>query len=178
MPRAPGSHSGLRTHCRLVTCAARGLLSLRSGAPPVRPLQCLCEPIDSHAWRRTAPHRAPLPPHLRVQNDARDAVERTLVFSDFVCAWGFMTRVALAAEKADHHPEWFNVYNRVRIVLTTHDAGGLSAKVSGWGGAAAAAAATTAAAAAAPCFPASGVTAQSVPCSLCVALRRTSRWGR
>ncbi|WP_095011585.1 4a-hydroxytetrahydrobiopterin dehydratase [Tsuneonella mangrovi] len=54
------------------------------------------------------------------------AIERTFVFADFNAAWGFMARVALLAEKADHHPEWFNVYNRVEINLTTHDAGGLS----------------------------------------------------
>lgn len=58
----------------------------------------------------------------------RDAIQRSLKFADFNEAWGFMTRVALAAEKADHHPEWSNVYNRVEIVLSTHDAGGLSAK--------------------------------------------------
>jgi 4a-hydroxytetrahydrobiopterin dehydratase len=58
----------------------------------------------------------------------RDAIERSLKFADFNEAWGFMTRVALAAEKADHHPEWSNVYNNVKIVLSTHDAGGLSDK--------------------------------------------------
>ena len=58
----------------------------------------------------------------------RDAIGRSLKFVDFNQAWGFMTRVALAAEKADHHPEWSNVYNRVEIVLSTHDAGGLSDK--------------------------------------------------
>ncbi len=58
----------------------------------------------------------------------RDAIRRNLKFADFNEAWGFMTRVALAAEKADHHPEWSNVYNKVEIVLSTHDAGGLSAK--------------------------------------------------
>lgn len=59
---------------------------------------------------------------------ARDgkAIERTFQFTDFSEAWGFMNRIALLAEKADHHPEWFNVYNRVEITLTTHDAGGLS----------------------------------------------------
>ncbi|WP_375397703.1 4a-hydroxytetrahydrobiopterin dehydratase [uncultured Sphingomonas sp.] len=57
---------------------------------------------------------------------ARDAITRTLTFADFVEAFGFMTRVALLAEKADHHPEWTNVWNRVDILLTTHDAGGLS----------------------------------------------------
>jgi 4a-hydroxytetrahydrobiopterin dehydratase len=56
----------------------------------------------------------------------RDAITRTFRFADFVEAFGFMTRVAMLAEKADHHPEWFNVYNRVEILLTTHDAKGLS----------------------------------------------------
>jgi 4a-hydroxytetrahydrobiopterin dehydratase len=54
------------------------------------------------------------------------AIEREFRFSDFSEAFGFMARVALLAEKADHHPEWSNVWNRVHIVLTTHDAGGLS----------------------------------------------------
>ncbi|TWB46019.1 4a-hydroxytetrahydrobiopterin dehydratase [Nitrospirillum pindoramense] len=55
-----------------------------------------------------------------------DAITRRCVFTDFTAAFGFMTQVALLAEKADHHPEWSNVYNRVDIRLTTHDAGGLS----------------------------------------------------
>ncbi len=59
-------------------------------------------------------------------SEGRDAVKKTFTFDNFNEAWGFMNRVALAAEKADHHPEWFNVYNRVEITLTTHDAGGLS----------------------------------------------------
>ena len=54
------------------------------------------------------------------------AIVRKFAFADFGEAFGFMTRVAIAAEKADHHPEWCNVYNRVEIALTTHDAGGLS----------------------------------------------------
>ena len=57
-----------------------------------------------------------------------DKLRREFQFANFVTAFGFMTRVALLAEKADHHPEWFNVYNKVRIELTTHDAGGLSAR--------------------------------------------------
>ncbi len=56
----------------------------------------------------------------------RDAIQKSYRFKDFTEAFGFMTRVALLAEKADHHPEWSNVYNRVEIVLTTHDADGLS----------------------------------------------------
>lgn len=56
------------------------------------------------------------------------AIERTFRFADFAEAFGFMARVAIHAEKADHHPEWFNVYNRVDVTLTTHDAGGLSSR--------------------------------------------------
>ena len=56
------------------------------------------------------------------------AIEREFKFADFNQAFGFMTRVALYADKADHHPEWFNVYSTVRVTLTTHDAGGLSAR--------------------------------------------------
>ena len=56
----------------------------------------------------------------------RDAIQKTFQFSDFNEAFGFMSRVALVAEKLNHHPEWFNVWNRVEITLTTHDAGGLS----------------------------------------------------
>lgn len=59
-------------------------------------------------------------------DDPRPAIQRELRFGDFNAAFGFMTRVALLADKADHHPEWFNVYDRVRIILTTHDAGGVT----------------------------------------------------
>ena len=57
-----------------------------------------------------------------------DGIERRYNFADFVGAFAFMARVALLAEKADHHPEWSNVWNKVDMRLTTHDAGGLSAK--------------------------------------------------
>ena len=56
------------------------------------------------------------------------AIRRTFRFRDFSEAFGFMTRVALAAEKADHHPDWLNVWNRVEIGLTTHRAGGVTAQ--------------------------------------------------
>lgn len=59
-------------------------------------------------------------------DDQAGGIRQTFRFKDFAEAFGFMTRVAIIAEKADHHPEWFNVYNRVEILLTTHDAGGLS----------------------------------------------------
>lgn len=58
--------------------------------------------------------------------EGKDAAQTTLTFADFNEAWGFMSRVAIYADKHDHHPEWFNVYNRVEITLTTHDADGLS----------------------------------------------------
>ena len=56
----------------------------------------------------------------------REAIERTFIFRDFNEAFGFMTRAALVAEKLDHHPEWFNVYDKVEVTLATHDAGGVS----------------------------------------------------
>ncbi|HET8726293.1 MAG TPA: 4a-hydroxytetrahydrobiopterin dehydratase [Alphaproteobacteria bacterium] len=58
--------------------------------------------------------------------EGRDAIRRSFAFKTFNQAWGFMSRVALKAEKMDHHPEWFNVYNKVDITLSTHDVGGLS----------------------------------------------------
>lgn len=64
------------------------------------------------AWRRA--------------NGDREAIARTFVFADFNAAFGFMTRVALKADKMDHHPEWSNVYNRVEVLLTTHDADGVT----------------------------------------------------
>jgi 4a-hydroxytetrahydrobiopterin dehydratase len=58
--------------------------------------------------------------------DGRDAITRAFKFKDFNEAFGFMARAALIAEKLDHHPEWFNVYNKVDVTLSTHDAGGLT----------------------------------------------------
>lgn len=65
-------------------------------------------------------------PSWRKAEGSRDAISRTFRFSDFTAAFSFMTRVALMAEKMDHHPEWTNVYNRVDVTLTTHDADGVT----------------------------------------------------
>ena len=65
-------------------------------------------------------------PDWQVLTD-RDAISRTFTFRGFNAAFGFMTRVAIRAEQLNHHPEWFNVYNRVEVTLSTHDCGGLSA---------------------------------------------------
>ena len=59
--------------------------------------------------------------------DDRDAIQKRFQFASFVDAFGWMTRMAIEAEKLNHHPEWFNVYNKVDVTLTTHDADGLSA---------------------------------------------------
>ena len=62
-----------------------------------------------------------------VKTGDRDAIEKTFKFADFKIAFGFMSACALKAEQMDHHPEWFNVYNRVEVTLTTHDADGVTA---------------------------------------------------
>ena len=67
---------------------------------------------------------AGLPGWHRVEG--REAIAREFRFKDFNAAFGFMSRVALLAEKMDHHPEWFNVYNKVDVTLATHDAGGVT----------------------------------------------------
>jgi 4a-hydroxytetrahydrobiopterin dehydratase len=69
---------------------------------------------------------APLTATGWTYNADRDAIEKTFKFGSFVDAFGWMAQVAIHAEKADHHPEWSNVYNRVEVLLTTHDAGGLT----------------------------------------------------
>jgi 4a-hydroxytetrahydrobiopterin dehydratase len=81
----------------------------------------MIEPLDEDA-RDAALARLPEWDH----DESRDAIIRSFLFADFAEAFAFMTRVALIAEKSEHHPEWSNVWNRVEILLTTHDAGGLS----------------------------------------------------
>lgn len=73
--------------------------------------------------------------------EGRDAIRRVFEFKDFSEAWSFMSRVALLAEQMDHHPEWFNVYNKVDVTLATHDAGGvteldtkMATKMNAWAG--------------------------------------------
>ena len=79
-------------------------------------------PLLSHPDRAAALSALP---EWQIAGDGT-AITRRFSFADFRTAFAFMTGVALAAEKADHHPEWSNVYNRVTITLTTHDAGGLT----------------------------------------------------
>ena len=76
----------------------------------------------------TEDERAALTEHLPLWHVAEDgeALQRVFRFRDFSEAWGFMSRVALLAEKLDHHPDWSNVWNQVAIVLSTHDSGGLT----------------------------------------------------
>jgi 4a-hydroxytetrahydrobiopterin dehydratase len=78
----------------------------------------------------TAAERTALPTALPLWRmvPGRDAITRDFAFADFSAAWGFMSRVALLAEKHGHHPEWSNVWSSVSITLSTHDAGGLSAR--------------------------------------------------
>ncbi len=64
----------------------------------------------------------------RAAEGERDAITKTYRFADFKMAFAFMSGAALKAEQMDHHPEWFNVYNRVEVILTTHDAGGVTQK--------------------------------------------------
>lgn len=84
----------------------------------------MAERLDEAARARLAQEL----PEWRMAEDGRDAIRRSFRFRDFSEAWGFMARVALLAEKQDHHPDWSNVWNRVEITLTTHDAGGLTAR--------------------------------------------------
>ena len=81
----------------------------------------MAEKLTGEARRKAL---AALPDWREVED--RDAITRAYKFADFNEAFGWMARAALAAEKMDHHPEWFNVWNRVEVTLSTHDAGGLT----------------------------------------------------
>jgi 4a-hydroxytetrahydrobiopterin dehydratase len=81
----------------------------------------MAQKLDDAA-RKTIPTRLP---GWRL-TEGRDAIAKTFTFKDFNAAFGFMTRAALAAERMNHHPEWLNVWNRVEVTLSTHDAGGLT----------------------------------------------------
>ena len=85
-------------------------------------MTALPSPLLAHAERDAA--LADLPGWS--WDAAREGIAKSFRFADFRAAFGFMTQIALAAERADHHPEWFNVWNRVDILLTTHSAGGLT----------------------------------------------------
>lgn len=90
-------------------------------------------PLDEN---RIASALINLPQWKRTQSPAFavDQLQREFVFADFAQAFGFMAEMALHAERLNHHPEWFNVYNRVQVTLTTHDAGGLTQRDLDWAG--------------------------------------------
>ncbi|KAF6110585.1 pterin-4 alpha-carbinolamine dehydratase 1 [Phyllostomus discolor] len=107
-------------------CAALAL----SAATCCSPASKLSPDMAGKAHRLSAEERDQLLPNLRAvgwsELEGRDAIFKQFHFKDFNRAFGFMTRVALQAEKLDHHPEWFNVYNKVHITLSTHECAGLS----------------------------------------------------
>jgi len=97
---------GLRWISNIKMSSAKGLLSGEERDSSLKPLL-------STGWTVT---------------DGRDALYKEFLFKNFNQAFGFMTRVALLAEKMDHHPEWFNVYNKVQVTLSSHDVNGLSSR--------------------------------------------------
>ncbi|XP_041359968.1 pterin-4-alpha-carbinolamine dehydratase-like [Gigantopelta aegis] len=102
------------SHTRLV-CIRRGLKKMASEAKRAKLTDeergKVLEPLKSAGWSTVSD---------------RDAIYKEFLFKDFNQAFGFMTRVALLADKMDHHPEWFNVYNKVQVTLSSHDVNGLS----------------------------------------------------
>ncbi|XP_003271252.1 pterin-4-alpha-carbinolamine dehydratase isoform X2 [Nomascus leucogenys] len=101
-----------------------------AAACPLRRPPAAARAMAGKAHRLSAEERDQLLPNLRAvgwnELEGRDAIFKQFHFKDFNRAFGFMTRVALQAEKLDHHPEWFNVYNKVHITLSTHECAGLS----------------------------------------------------
>lgn len=117
----------------VVGSSAATLLNVRGGT--VAPI--LTSALAASTTRRMKPEKLDevkrkelLDPILAkgwaMDDGGRDAIKKTFTFKDFNEAFGFMTRVAIKADKMDHHPEWFNVYNRVEVTLSTHDCSGLS----------------------------------------------------
>ena len=104
------------------TLAIRGWILMKPAASNKGPVMSVT--------KLTAEERSAALAHLHgwTWDPQRDAITHQFKFADFNAAFGFIARVALIAEKQDHHPEWFNVYNRVEILLTTHDAGGLTGR--------------------------------------------------
>jgi 4a-hydroxytetrahydrobiopterin dehydratase len=133
---ACGSSAGQRVRFAFLSGAAifigdpssRGTARIRFHAPPSIQTRSQNEEIAVKQLTDTERSAALAQLTSWTLQDQRDAIERSIKFKDFSAAWGFMNRVALAAEAMDHHPEWFNVWNRVDIVLSTHDAGGLTEK--------------------------------------------------
>ncbi|PAA73026.1 hypothetical protein BOX15_Mlig005860g1 [Macrostomum lignano] len=112
---------GLVLPCRLWQCVGQRLLSMDTSLPTKKgpsklspeQRQELLDPLLQSSWKLV---------------DGRDAIFKSYKFKDFQQAFSFMTNSALNAEKLDHHPEWFNVYNRVDVTLTTHSCGGISSR--------------------------------------------------
>ena len=109
------------------TTAATRLFSTAGPAPPSIPqrlqgaaMQQALSLLQQTGWQKKADDST------STTTSSRDAITKTFLFPAFTQAFAFMTEVAIIAEKADHHPEWFNVYNRVEVTLSTHDCGGLS----------------------------------------------------
>jgi len=96
-------------------CSRKVFFRAKSTKLEAEELDTALTPLLSNGWARKS-------------DGARDVLEKKFVFKDFNSAFGWMTQVALKAEKMNHHPEWFNCYNRVEVVLTTHDCQGLSVK--------------------------------------------------
>jgi len=110
------------------------MLSSTIRRPPPSSLSLLRRSLStspSYAFKSASDRASGIAPAVSAgwkDMDAKDALQKSFEFMDFSQAWGFMSRVALKAEQMDHHPEWFNVYNRVEVTLTTHDCGGVSRK--------------------------------------------------
>jgi 4a-hydroxytetrahydrobiopterin dehydratase len=103
--------------------ASNAAIALDSSANAVSMWRIMIQPLNSAEREQLAKNL----PDWRLA-EGRDALVRSFKFKDFVEAFGFMAQIAILAEKMDHHPEWSNVYNRVEILLTTHDCDGLSAR--------------------------------------------------